>query len=128
MKDGEGTFIQGADNGYYRGNYSKDLREGYGVSSDCQHIWLGGCDSYEGYWHLDKKHGHGNLTYDNGNNFVGTFREGQEDGYGVFTATNGTIYSGTWQEKYFLVLHDLWNYKKIKTFSTSKGKTLRNSV
>jgi len=96
LRDGEGYSFEGS--GFsYSGNYSKDLREGFGVYRKCFGYIPYACIIYKGNWHLDKKHGYGNLTYANGDFFVGTFKEDQQDGQGVYTAANGTIYTGSWQ-------------------------------
>jgi len=95
LRDGEGSSL---DSGFsYSGNYSEDFREGFGVLSKCLDYIPSACDIYKGYWHLDKRHGYGNLTFANGDFFVGTFKEDQQDGHGVFTAASGTIYTGSWQ-------------------------------
>lgn len=95
LKDGEGTYT---DNDIsYIGNYSKDMRDGFGTMTK----WFGffrPAETYEGYWKQGKKNGYGNWTLQNRDNYKGDFKNGLRDGKGMYTASNGSVYNGSWFE------------------------------
>lgn len=78
----------------YSGQFKHNLREGYGISYNCQ-----GEKIYQGYLKKGKYHGKGNL-YDKGNLYIeGDFQNGQVSGFGVQYDKNGKkAYEGQWKE------------------------------
>jgi hypothetical protein len=81
----------------YEGDFVEGRREGQGKIS---HIVAENNDStvYEGGWLNNKKHGYGNITYDNGNIYRGNFVEDLKSGEGVMTYSNGSTYTGNWEK------------------------------
>jgi hypothetical protein len=49
---------------------------------------------YDGEFQLDKMHGHGTMTWPDGNKYVGEYKNGKRDGNGTYTAANGDRYVG----------------------------------
>ena len=53
---------------------------------------------YFGYFKNDYfKDGFGRYIYNNGNKYIGTFKNGNNDGYGKFCSTSGRVYRGEWK-------------------------------
>ena len=53
--------------------------------------------NYIGYVRNGKKHGQGQLKYENGDFFEGKWENDQRTGYGICTYADGTKYQGFWQ-------------------------------
>ena len=49
---------------------------------------------YDGEFQLEKMHGHGTMTWPDGNKYVGEYKNGKRDGNGTYTAANGDRYVG----------------------------------
>ena len=56
------------------------------------------CNSYDGQYINDKKHGHGTFEWESGNIYVGNYCEDERQGYGVMRWTDGSTYMGTWDQ------------------------------
>jgi hypothetical protein len=70
----------------YEGEWSGDVREGFGV----QRYAKG--DVYEGEWMTDKMHGKGILLHADGSSYEGIWEHGQKiEGHGVFKYSNGNV-------------------------------------
>jgi len=55
-------------------------------------------DTYVGEWKDDMKHGYGTYTYANGDKYVGEFKYNKKRGQGIFTDINGgVLHSGFWK-------------------------------
>jgi hypothetical protein len=52
---------------------------------------------YEGEWKDFKYHGHGRITFSNGE-YVGEFKNGKRDGKGKITLSDGEVYEGSWKD------------------------------
>ena len=61
------------------------------------YIWDNG-DKYVGEWKDDKRHGQGTYTYINGEKYVGEHKEGKSHGQGTYTFTNGEKYVGEFKD------------------------------
>ncbi len=117
----DGDFKMGARHGYgvftkkdvffYAGNWVENKRHGYGVNVNKQH-------TYKGMHYNDLQHGEGELIYNQGYTYKGTFLKGYlangiittawgdshsgeftrgvRSGKGVFTFSDGVSISGTW--------------------------------
>jgi hypothetical protein len=55
------------------------------------------CNSYEGQYCMDKKHGVGYFEWESGNSYAGNYRMDERNGYGVMRWTDGSIYMGLWE-------------------------------
>ena len=56
---------------------------------------------YKGEWNDDKRHGHGELIYRNGDKYVGYFKEGMKNGKGRIIYSEHPLYEeydGDWIE------------------------------
>ena len=60
------------------------------------YIWDNG-DKYVGEWKDDKQHGQGTLTYADGNKYVGEYKDGKRHGQGTFTFADGGKEIGSWE-------------------------------
>lgn len=56
------------------------------------------CNSYEGMYQHDKKHGQGTFEWESGNKYDGGYQEDERHGYGVMRWTDGSVYMGMWQD------------------------------
>lgn len=54
------------------------------------------CNSYEGDYHADKKHGYGVFQWASGNVYKGEYKDDERDGYGEMYWTDGSCYQGEW--------------------------------
>lgn len=63
------------------------------------HTHTYGCGTkYTGEWHRHNYcHGHGTITFADGNTYTGYFKNNQQDGQGVYRWSNGDVYNGTWK-------------------------------
>lgn len=84
-KHGRGTLSFG-EGSYYRGEWARDKRNGYGVS-------VHGDRQYEGQWVDDIEHGEGTLTLQGSLKYKGYFEHGKFAGFGTLT-TDSTLYRG----------------------------------
>jgi len=55
-------------------------------------------NKYVGEWKDDKYHGQGTYTYANGNKYVGEFKNDKYHGQGTYTYANGNKYVGEWKD------------------------------
>lgn len=62
---------------------------------------LASCTYKGDYNVMGKRHGDGELTWDNGDRYVGRFRDGYIDGRGTIYFRDGTEYSGQWRNNRF---------------------------
>ena len=60
------------------------------------YIWDNG-DKYVGEWKDDKQHGQGTLTYADGNKYVGEYKDHKRHGQGTFTFADGRKEIGSWE-------------------------------
>ena len=76
----------------YYGEFKKGTlkRHGRGLF-----IWEDG-ENYLGYWKNDKRDGEGTNRYSNGNIYKGSYKNGKKEGNGIFKWKNGDIYEGNW--------------------------------
>eukprot|EP01034_Spumella_vulgaris_P036897 gene36897-45518_t len=63
----------------------------------------GTCVYYEGQWKSNKRHGHGEMEIRKsatspGGVYVGSFQSDRAHGHGVHTYDNGDVYIGMWRE------------------------------
>ena len=74
----------------YHGEFLKNtlIRHGRGLF-----IWEDG-EYYLGYWKNDKRDGKGRNNYSNGNVYQGTYKNGKKEGSGMYKWNNGDIYVG----------------------------------
>ena len=81
------------ENGYYDGdvNYN-DEEHGYGIF-----VWNNG-DKYVGEWRNGEKHGHGISYYSDGDKYDGEWRDDQKHGHGIFYYSDGDKYDGEWRD------------------------------
>lgn len=71
------------------------------VSGEGRGVWVlsdGRKQDYEGSMRDGKKHGYGNLTFENGNRYEGEWRDSEEHGQGTYTAADGFRYEGEWRD------------------------------
>ena len=61
-------------------------------------LTLNNGDKYVGEWKDGKRHGQGTYTFANGDKYVGEYRDGKENGQGTHTSTNGDKYVGEWRD------------------------------
>lgn len=54
--------------------------------------------TYHGYVQANKMNGQGKITFENGDVYEGTFKNGIFDGKGTFTATDGWTYVGEFKQ------------------------------
>jgi hypothetical protein len=54
-------------------------------------------ENYVGEWRDDKKNGQGTATYADGDKYVGTFKDGRPDGRGTYTSLKAGGYVGEWK-------------------------------
>ncbi|MBT6271649.1 MAG: hypothetical protein HOI93_05410, partial [Rhodobacteraceae bacterium] len=59
------------------------------------YVWEDG-QKYVGDWKDDKQHGQGSSTFANGDKYVGEWRDGKRHGQGTFTYADGSKYVGAW--------------------------------
>ena len=55
-------------------------------------------NKYVGEWKDDKMHGHGTYTFNDGDKYVGEFKENNFDGHGTYTFDDGDKYVGEWKD------------------------------
>ncbi len=56
------------------------------------------CNSYEGLYENDKKHGWGVFEWESGNRYEGNYSEDERHGYGVMKWTDESTYMGIWDQ------------------------------
>ena len=61
------------------------------------HTWDNG-DKYVGEWKDDKKHGKGKFTWASGNMYEGDWEDDNYHGKGKYTWANGGMYEGDWKD------------------------------
>ena len=61
------------------------------------YTWDNG-NQYVGEWKDDEMHGQGTLTFTSGNKYVGAFKDGMYHGQGTYTWVNGDHYVGEWKD------------------------------
>ena len=52
--------------------------------------------TYDGYVHMNKRHGYGRMRFANGDEYNGEWRLGLKHGFGTFKDTKGNVYTGDW--------------------------------
>ena len=63
----------------YTGNWEDETMEGYGE------MMYADQNTYSGWWHMGKRHGHGRMEYEhNGGIYTGAWESDQRTGYGVY--------------------------------------------
>ena len=97
----EGNYINNKKNGlgiytfpnneYYEGNFEDDLYNGQG-----QYIWGNNGNKYIGEFKNGKIEGKGTFSYEDGTIFVGNFIEGYKNGEGYIQFPDGKKYFGNW--------------------------------
>jgi len=80
-------------NGYYDGevNYNNE-EHGHGTF-----VWNNG-DEYVGEWRNGEKHGHGVHYFSDGERYDGEWRDGKKHGHGIYYYSNGNKYDGEWRD------------------------------
>ena len=115
LKHGAGTFTFHTDEQFI-GTFVDDKRQGKGLMT-----WKNG-DSFEGIWVDDQqkgqgiikvkstscvyegeclncqKHGFGKMKYDNGDSYIGFFKQNVKHGYGKFIQHQGQYVTGEWKD------------------------------
>ena len=76
------------------------------ISGDCAngkgtYDWENG-QKYVGEWKDDKQDGQGTYTWPSGQKYVGEWKDGMYHGQGTFTYTDGTVEKGLWENDVFL--------------------------
>ena len=79
-------------NGTYEGEYSGNLRHGYGI-----YRWSSGA-RYEGYWVNDLRCGQGKFFWTDGSRYEGNWQNDKMNGYGIYYSANGSRYEGEWKD------------------------------
>ncbi|XP_076469998.1 uncharacterized protein LOC143300288 [Babylonia areolata] len=94
-KQGFGT-LRTSPKEVYKGQFDHHHRNGEGCQTyEGKHILSNG-DWYEGYWVMDKRHGHGELHCADGTLYVGQFAEDMYHGEGKMQHASGMLYVGEW--------------------------------
>lgn len=75
MRHGVGQFTWN-DGSFYEGDWVNDVRHGNGIFRTGGEVQI----TYEGQWVNDIKHGFGKLTYANGEQITGTWRDDRLNG------------------------------------------------
>jgi hypothetical protein len=88
-RDGFGQFHWGDQDGFYIGEWSRDLRHGKGKQK------FPNGSTYDGEWSKDVIHGHGILIEKDGTKYEGEFKDGKKHGEGREAWTNGKSYQGS---------------------------------
>lgn len=86
--DGEGVFVH-VSGEKYEGGWSEGRREGWGI-----HYYANGKKRYEGQFLAGKRHGKGIYFLQNGDRYVGDFRDDHFNGKGTYYYANGDRYFG----------------------------------
>ena len=81
---------------------------------------------YEGEWDNSSMHGKGRLAYEDGNVYIGNFKNDQRSGYGLFVWSDGKRYDGPWQEnkQHGIATLELLDGTKVKA-EFDKGQKIR---
>ena len=53
-------------------------------------------DKFVGEYKDDHRHGQGTFTSNNGEKYVGTYKDNRRNGYGTYTSPDGVRYVGEW--------------------------------
>ena len=74
------------------------MKHGHGKWKKKQADELGNakCNSYEGMYEQDKKHGYGVFEWESGNRYEGNYCEDERHGYGIMKWTDESQYMGVW--------------------------------
>ncbi|XP_070200815.1 MORN repeat-containing protein 1-like isoform X5 [Littorina saxatilis] len=80
----------------YEGTFSGHQRNGEGSQTYEGKHKLSNGDRYEGYWVMDKRHGHGELYCADFSYYVGQFAEDMFHGEGKMQHASGMLYFGQW--------------------------------
>ena len=98
--------------GTYEGECKKGLAHGKGLAK--------GKDTYEGSFKKGLPHGDGKYTWENGDYFVGSWKNGKKNGKGrLVTAENKLPILGIWKD-------DKLTDKKIKPFTVTRSSNVNN--
>ncbi|KAG8445439.1 hypothetical protein GDO86_010279 [Hymenochirus boettgeri] len=80
-----------SDGSNYIGNFSKNLRMGYG-----EYTWPQG-ETYKGEFYKDHQHGKGIFTWPDGNKFTGYYYLSRKEGFGTMRFKDNQIYQGLYR-------------------------------
>jgi hypothetical protein len=99
LMDGEDTVMRDADDDSMYSIEALDTDPTNGSDLEKGVVaWLGRA-YYEGHWKERVYHGGGHLIDTNGNEYLGSFKDGLQHGYGkMIYAGTGDIYEGEWAE------------------------------
>eukprot|EP00998_Keelungia_sp_KM082_P005126 NODE_1655_length_1263_cov_160.101232_g1640_i0.p1 GENE.NODE_1655_length_1263_cov_160.101232_g1640_i0~~NODE_1655_length_1263_cov_160.101232_g1640_i0.p1 ORF type:complete len:272 (+),score=29.85 NODE_1655_length_1263_cov_160.101232_g1640_i0:92-907(+) len=78
--------------GRFEGQFSGNLRDGYGV------FFFPNGDVYRGYWKGDRKSGFGTAQFADGQKYEGYWDSGMKNGRGTFWFNGGNVYEGEWKD------------------------------
>ena len=91
-RDGNGTLFDPDGFKIYEGEFSKNKRDGFGISSYKEG------DRYEGNWEADMRHGYGEQTSLAGYRYDGHWKYDKRDGEGTLIDPDGTTeFQGKWK-------------------------------
>ena len=58
-------------------------------------------DKYVGEYKDDEMHGRGTYTYDNGDKYIGEYKDNKRHGQGTYTFADGEVWQGLWENGEF---------------------------
>lgn len=87
---GRGRFVH-HDGDIYIGQWVQSMASGNGTF-----YHRGGSTIYKGQWSSDLQDGYGVESWSEGATFEGSFRNGQKEGWGCYHWVDGSVYEGTW--------------------------------
>jgi hypothetical protein len=90
--DDDGYRIDRSEDGTIFRGYSKNAKFGQGTMT-----WPNG-DEYVGDWKDDKMDGQGTMTWANGDLYEGDWKDDIMDGQGTYIWANGDEYTGSWRD------------------------------
>jgi len=89
---GHGRFMH-HDGDIYIGQWIKSMASGIGTF-----YHRGGSTIYKGQWTADLQDGYGVESWSEGASFEGSFRNGQKEGWGCYHWVDGSVYEGRWMD------------------------------
>lgn len=105
----------------YTANHSLEILD------EARKVLPEGAAEYEGDWGardsegLIHPDGKGKLTYTNGDEYQGDFKNGKKDGYGCYTWSNLELYQGEWENNLKDGEGELWYFDPKNYWQTKTG-------